>query len=162
MREHEIPGPSHASHREKIMTEVDNHLKNWFDQIDDLTASLDKDCQKKTKLSAKKEILDKNLKEVTARIHENEKKLETAKKRVTTLEASYKEEAEGKVTLVGEYECPICKEICGNEQKHMVCITTCGHRFCKECVDRILPGKESSFWTVRNDNNSYYSTITIN
>ena len=51
------------------------------------------------------------------------------------------EETGGKV---GEYECQICREICGNEQKQMVCIMNCGHRFCKDCVDRVL-GTESSF-----------------
>ena len=149
MREQEIPGPSRTSHREKLMTEVDNYLKDWFDKIDDLTETLEKDRQQKPCLSA-------NLKEVTKRIHENEKKLQSAKKRVTTFEANYKKVAEGKV---GDYVCRICKEICGNEQKHMVCITTCGHRFCKECV--FSQGKGSSFRIVRNNNNSHNSKVTV-
>jgi len=93
--------------------------------------------------SAQIEILDKDLEKLSKRIETNEKTLEIEQKRIKSFEVNYKdkEEAGGKV---GEYECPICREICGNEQKQMVCITTCGHRFCKDCVDRIL-GTESSF-----------------
>ena len=88
------------------------------------------------------------MEKVTNRIKTNEKTLEMADQRIKSFDVNYKkgeeatkneEEAEGQV---GEYECPICKEICGNEQKQMVCITNCGHRFCKNCVDRVL-GTES-------------------
>ena len=93
--------------------------------------------------SAQKDILDKNLEEVSKRIETNEKTLETAENRIKSFEVNYKKEEEKAANpepagKVGEYECPICKEICGNEQKHMVCISNCGHRFCKDCIDRVL------------------------
>ena len=81
--------------------------------------------------------------EVSKRIETNEKTLETAENRIKSFEVNYKKEQEKAANpepagKVGEYECPICKEVCGNEQKHMVCISNCGHRFCKDCIDRVL------------------------
>jgi len=133
-------------------------MEDDYNRIAKLTETLHYDRQTKTRVkqevdelaaeiaekSAQKEILDKDLEKVTKRIETNEKTLETAEQRIKSFEVKYKkeeeaanneEEAGGKV---GEYECPICKEICGNEQKQMVCISTCGHRFCKDCVDRVL------------------------
>ena len=105
MREQDIPGPSRAvtTHRQKLMTNVENYLTDCFNEIDTLTGDLGKDRQSRTELSAKKEILDKMLEDVTKRIDNNEKKLETATKRVKSFEDNYKnEEPVGKV---GEYEC---------------------------------------------------------
>jgi hypothetical protein len=107
------------------------------------------------------------LEEVSKRIETNEKTLETAENRIKSFEVNYKKEEEKAANpepagKVGEYECPICKEVCGNEQKHMVCISNCGHRFCKDCIDRVLgtvllfddnlnfrlqkTGSETGFW----------------
>lgn len=133
-------------------------MEDDYNRIAKLNETLHYDRQTKTRVkqevdelaaeiaekSAQKEILDKDLEKVAKRIETNEKTLETAEQRIKSFEVKYKkeeeaanneEEAGGKV---GEYECPICKEICGNEQKQMVCISTCGHRFCKDCVDRVL------------------------
>ncbi|CBY38026.1 unnamed protein product [Oikopleura dioica] len=153
-----------SQRRQQIMRNLQTSLTEMeddYNQIAQLTETLYYDRQTKAKVkqevdelaaeialkSAQKEILDKNLEKVSKRIETNEKTLETADQRIKSFEVNYKkeeeaannEEAGGKV---GEYECPICKEICGNEQKHMVCITTCGHRFCKDCVDRILAPNE--------------------
>jgi len=131
-------------------------MEHDYHRVAQLTETLDYDRQIKTRVkkevdelaaeiaakSAQKDILDKKLEKVSKQIEANEKTLATAEQRIKSFDLNYKkeeeaannEEAAGKV---GEYECPICKEICGNEQKQMVCITTCGHRFCKDCIDRV-------------------------
>jgi len=146
--------------RQEIMANLQSSLTEMeddYNQIAKLTETLHRDHKTKTKVkqesdelaaeialkSAQKDILDKNLEEVSKRIETNEKTLESAQNRIKSFEVTYKKEEEGAnqeeaAGKVGEYECPICKEICGNEQKHMVCITSCGHRFCKDCIDRVL------------------------
>ncbi|CAG5089478.1 Oidioi.mRNA.OKI2018_I69.PAR.g12231.t2.cds [Oikopleura dioica] len=99
---------------------------------------LDAEIQQKT---AKKDVLDNAYKKLSKRIDENEKSLDKAHERIRTFEVCYKKvepKPEEKPGQVGEFECPICKEICGTEEKHMVCLSSCGHRFCKDCIDRVL------------------------
>jgi len=147
-----------SQRRQEIMGNLQASLTKMeddYNRIAQLTETLHNDRQTKTSVkqkvdklaaeiaekSAQIEILDKDLEKLSKRIETNEKTLEIEQKRIKSFEVNYKdkEEAGGKV---GEYECPICREICGNEQKQMVCITTCGHRFCKDCVDRILAPNE--------------------
>ena len=91
MREQYIPGPSHAAttHRQKLMTNVENYLSEYFTEIDNLTGNLDKDR--------------KILEEVTKRIENNEKKLEAAKEKVKLFEDNYK--IKEPIIKVGEYKC---------------------------------------------------------
>ena len=91
--------------------------------------------------TAQKDILDKKFESINKKIENNEKSLDSAEERIRTFEVQYKRDQpkpEEKPGKVGEFECPICKEICGTEEKHMVCLTNCGHRFCKDCIDRVL------------------------
>ncbi|CAG5089484.1 Oidioi.mRNA.OKI2018_I69.PAR.g12232.t2.cds [Oikopleura dioica] len=91
--------------------------------------------------SAQKDVLDKKYETINKKIETNEKSLDSAEERIRTFEVRYKrdqQKPDEKPGKVGEFECPICKEICGTEEKHMVCLINCGHRFCKDCIDRVL------------------------